>query len=55
MYLAGRLIKFEVQDWLGRTPDHLRWYDKFVEHMSMEPIEDISRQVIDCYFQITKK
>jgi hypothetical protein len=36
MYLAGKLSKFEVVDWHGRMPDHFRWWDVFVEDMSIQ-------------------
>ena len=39
MYLAGKLSKFEVVDWVGRQPHHLRWWDMFVEDISMELLE----------------
>ena len=39
MYLAGKLSKFEVVDWVGRQPHHLRWWDMFVEDISMELME----------------
>ncbi|CAG7720274.1 unnamed protein product [Allacma fusca] len=51
MYLAGKLSKFEVVDWNARTPDHLRWWDMFVEDMSIELLEDICHQVLDLYSQ----
>ncbi|XP_037073367.1 cyclin-K-like [Pollicipes pollicipes] len=51
MYLAGKLSKFEVVDWVGRQPHHLRWWDMFVEDISMELLEDICHQVLDLYTQ----
>ncbi|KAH0534300.1 cyclin-K-like [Cotesia glomerata] len=49
MYLAGKLSKFEVVDWDGRQPNHLRWWDMFVEDVTMELLEDICHQVLDTY------
>ena len=39
MYLAGKLSKFEIQDWSGRQPRHIRWWDMFVEDISLEILE----------------
>lgn len=39
MYLAGKLSKFEITDWIGRQPRHLRWWDMFVEDISLEILE----------------
>ncbi|XP_047495970.1 cyclin-K-like isoform X1 [Penaeus chinensis] len=49
MYLAGKLSKFDVTDWVGRTPKHQRWWDMYVEGISMELLEDICHQVLDLY------
>uniref|UniRef100_A0A1B6BWG7 Cyclin-K n=1 Tax=Clastoptera arizonana TaxID=38151 RepID=A0A1B6BWG7_9HEMI len=49
MYLAGKLSKFEVIDWVGRTTKHLRWWDMFVEDVTMDLLEDICHQVLDLY------
>ncbi|XP_012259797.1 cyclin-K [Athalia rosae] len=51
MYLAGKLSKFEVVDWNGRLPKHLRWWDMFVEDVTMDLLEDICHQVLDLYSQ----
>ncbi|XP_033227334.1 cyclin-K-like isoform X2 [Belonocnema kinseyi] len=51
MYLAGKLSKFEVVDWQGRQPKHLRWWDMFVEDVTMDLLEDICHQVLDLYSQ----
>lgn len=39
MYLAGKLSKFEVMDWAGRTPKHSHWWDMYVEGISMDLLE----------------
>jgi len=39
MYLAGKLSKFEVVDWVGRQSKHLRWWDMFVEDVTMDLLE----------------
>lgn len=49
MYLAGKLSKFEVVDWVGRNPKHLRWWDMFVEDVTMDLLEDICHQVSDFF------
>ncbi|XP_015610477.1 cyclin-K isoform X2 [Cephus cinctus] len=51
MYLAGKLSKFEVVDWNGRQQKHLRWWDMFVEDVTMDLLEDICHQVLDLYSQ----
>jgi len=51
MYLAGKLSKFEVKDWNGRQLQHLRWWDMFVEDVTMDLLEDICHQVLDLYSQ----
>ncbi|KAL6259296.1 hypothetical protein P5V15_009214 [Pogonomyrmex californicus] len=55
MYLAGKLSKFEVVDWVGRQPKHLRWWDMFVEDVTMDLLEDICHQVLDLYSQASTK
>lgn len=49
LYLAGKLSKFEVDDWIGRTSKHLFWWDMFVEDVTMSLLEDICHQVLDLY------
>ncbi|XP_026319323.1 cyclin-K [Hyposmocoma kahamanoa] len=49
MFLAGKLSKFEVMDWNGRTPRHTAWWDMFVEDITMDLLEDICHQVLDLY------
>jgi len=44
MYLAGKLSKFEVVDWQGRSSKHLRWWDMFVEDVTMDLLEGKSSQ-----------
>lgn len=51
MHLAGKLSKFEVVDWNGRNTEHYRWWDMFVEDMTIELLEDICHQVLDLYSQ----
>ncbi|CAG9822433.1 unnamed protein product [Phaedon cochleariae] len=51
MYLAGKLSKFEVVDWMGRNTKHCRWWDMFVEDVTMDLLEDICHQVLDLYSQ----
>lgn len=49
IHLASKLSKFVVDDWTGRQPDHLRWWDMFVADITMEILEDICHQVLDLY------
>lgn len=51
MYLACKLSQFEVQDWTGRTAKHLRWWDMFVQDVTMDLLEDICHQCLDLYSQ----
>jgi len=39
IYLACKLSKFELNDWQGRTSNHLRWWDMFVQGMNMDLLE----------------
>lgn len=49
MFLAGKLTKFDVVDWEGRTKEHKKWWDMFVEDISINLLEDICHQVLDLY------
>lgn len=49
IYLAGKLSKFEVSDWVGRTSRHQRWWEVYVEDITVELLEDICHQVLDLY------
>lgn len=51
IHLASKLSKFVVDDWTGRQPNHLRWWDMFVADVTMEILEDICHQVLDLYQQ----
>jgi hypothetical protein len=51
MYVAGKLMKFEVVDWSGRTAKHQCWWDMFVEDVTTDLLEDIRHQVLDLYPQ----
>lgn len=46
MYLAGRLCKFEPQDWAYNRG---RWWEQFIDDISMDLLEDICHQVLDLY------
>lgn len=48
-FLAGKLSRFDVLDWEGRLPHHRRWWDAFVEDLTVELLEDICHQVLDLY------
>ncbi|KAM7354271.1 cyclin K [Cochliomyia hominivorax] len=49
IYLASKLSKFTVVDWVGRQPHHTRWWDMFVSDVTMDILEDICHQVLDLY------
>lgn len=49
IHLASKLSKFTVDDWHGRQPHHLRWYDMFVSNITMQVLEDICHQTLDLY------
>ncbi|XP_050530820.1 cyclin-K-like [Daktulosphaira vitifoliae] len=55
IYLACKLSKFELNDWQGRMPHHLRWWDMFVQGMNMDLLEDICHQVLDLYSSPVEK
>ncbi|XP_014675901.1 PREDICTED: cyclin-K-like [Priapulus caudatus] len=49
MYLASRLCKLEITDWVGKTSKQVKWWDQYVENLSMELLEDICHEVLDLY------
>uniref|UniRef100_A0A182W7E0 Cyclin-K n=1 Tax=Anopheles minimus TaxID=112268 RepID=A0A182W7E0_9DIPT len=49
IYLASKLSKFTVVDWVGKKPEHLKWWDMFVQDVTMEILEEICHQVLDLY------
>nr|CAG4645658.1 EOG090X09KD [Lynceus sp. MCZ IZ 141354] len=49
MYLACKMIKFDVMDWNNRQPKHLRWWDQFVDDLNTDVLEEICHQVLDSY------
>jgi hypothetical protein len=42
LYLAGKLHKFEVVDWSGRTAEQLHWWDIFVEDLTVDVLEGMA-------------
>ncbi|XP_034052633.1 cyclin-K-like [Gymnodraco acuticeps] len=50
MYLAGRLSKFDVQDWTSKQLSR-RWWEQFVHDVPVEVLEDICHQILDLYSQ----
>lgn len=51
MYLAVKLSKFEVKDWVNRTARQVHWWDQFVEDLDTSDLEEICHQVLDLYAQ----
>lgn len=50
IHLASKLSKFSATDWVGRQPNHLKWWDMFISHTDVLPIlEDVCHQVLDLY------
>uniref|UniRef100_UPI0037E856C0 cyclin-K-like n=1 Tax=Semicossyphus pulcher TaxID=241346 RepID=UPI0037E856C0 len=50
MYLAGRLCKFDVQEWTYKHSSR-RWWEQFVHDVPVEVLEDICHQILDLYSQ----
>uniref|UniRef100_A0A3Q3JEU3 Cyclin-K n=1 Tax=Monopterus albus TaxID=43700 RepID=A0A3Q3JEU3_MONAL len=50
MYLAGRLCKFDIQDWTCKQSPR-RWWEQFVHDVPVEVLEDICHQILDLYSQ----
>lgn len=51
IHLASKLSKFSATDWVGRQPNHLKWWDMFIHHTDVLPIlEDVCHQVLDLYY-----
>ncbi|XP_035530560.1 cyclin-K-like [Morone saxatilis] len=50
MYLAGRLCKFDIQDWTSKQSSR-RWWEQFVHDVPVEVLEDICHQILDLYSQ----
>ncbi|XP_031656727.1 cyclin-K-like isoform X3 [Oncorhynchus kisutch] len=50
MYLAGRLCKFDLQEWTSKQSSR-RWWEQFVQDVPVELLEDICHQILDLYSQ----
>eukprot|EP00064_Thunnus_orientalis_P017730 superscaffoldBa00003844_g17816 len=50
MYLAGRLSKFDIQEWTSKQSSR-RWWEQFVHDVPVEVLEDICHQILDLYSQ----
>ncbi|XP_071401907.1 cyclin-K-like [Centroberyx affinis] len=50
MYLAGRLCKFDIQEWTSKQSSR-RWWEQFVQDVPVEVLEDICHQILDLYSQ----
>uniref|UniRef100_A0A3B3CN81 Cyclin-K n=1 Tax=Oryzias melastigma TaxID=30732 RepID=A0A3B3CN81_ORYME len=53
MYLAGRLCKFDIQEWTSKQSSR-RWWEQFVQDVPVELLEDICHQILDLYSQGNK-
>ncbi|OQV14679.1 Cyclin-K [Hypsibius exemplaris] len=49
LYLACYLVKFKAPDWTGRQPDHLNWWDQFVDNLTPDVLEEICHKILDSY------
>jgi hypothetical protein len=54
MYLAMKLMKFEVKDWVDKQPHQNVWWDQFVENLEPSDCEDICHQLLDLYAKPSK-
>ncbi|KAH0503490.1 Cyclin-K [Microtus ochrogaster] len=50
MYLAEHLRKFKIQEMTSK-PMYKRWWEQFVEDLSVDILEDIGHQILDLYTQ----
>uniref|UniRef100_A0A2K5EHU8 Cyclin-K n=1 Tax=Aotus nancymaae TaxID=37293 RepID=A0A2K5EHU8_AOTNA len=50
MCLAGRLCKFEIQEWTSK-PMYRRWWEQFVQDVPVDVLEDICHQILGLYSQ----
>lgn len=50
MYLAGRLCKFEIQEWTSK-PMYRRWWEQFVQDVPVDVLEGMKTisHNISCY------
>lgn len=44
MYLAGRLCKFDIQEWTSKQSSR-RWWEQFVHDVPVEVLEGITNAV----------
>lgn len=56
MFLASRLTKLEIKDWVGRDPSvKVKWFEAFVEGVTQPLLEDVCHQVLDLYSSVPQK
>ncbi|EMP30989.1 Cyclin-K [Chelonia mydas] len=48
MYLAGRLCKFEIQEWTSK-PMYRRWWEQFVQDVPVDVLEGFQADYQYCY------
>ncbi|XP_060947436.1 cyclin-K isoform X1 [Limanda limanda] len=53
MYLAGRLCKFDLQEWTAKQSCR-SWWEQFVQDVPVGLLEDICHQILDLYSQGNK-
>ncbi|XP_065201741.1 cyclin-K isoform X2 [Planococcus citri] len=51
LYLAAKLSKYDINNWVGKTANQTRWWEMFVNGVTLELLEDICHQVLDLYSQ----
>ncbi|KAL5008815.1 hypothetical protein ScPMuIL_014396 [Solemya velum] len=50
MYLGTRLTKCDIHDWHGKLPGtKMKWWEFFLNDLTVELMEDICHQVLDLY------
>lgn len=50
MFLASRLTKLEIKDWVGKDPAvKMKWFEAFLDGVTQPLLEDICHQVLDLY------
>ncbi|KAG5681238.1 hypothetical protein PVAND_010689 [Polypedilum vanderplanki] len=55
VYLACKISKYDVIDWVDRTPEHTKWWDMYVMDMTKTILDEICHQVLDLYQNPTPK
>lgn len=49
LYLAAKLKKYEVHTWAGRTANQTRWWEMFVNGVTLELLEGMNLENLAIY------